>query len=94
MKTPKQKVIAKPTLVRFNTKEGEVAFEGFETTVEKEPSQNAKEIMLLRNILACVFEMEEKMVEKNWHNIELRARAIGLLEGMICYKELTEKHDN
>ena len=54
---------------------------------EKEPTQNAKEIMLLRNILACVFGMNGK----SWKDDELRARALGLLEGMIAYKELTEK---
>lgn len=56
---------------------------------EKEPTQNAKELNLLRNILACVFNFGNEKSEIR--KIEHRARALGLLEGMIAYKEWQEK---
>lgn len=49
------------------------------------PTQNDKDLKLLRMILANVFEIEPK----DWKSTELRAFAIGRLEGMISYKELT-----
>ena len=56
--------------------------------VVKQPTQNDREIALLRNILACVFEIDH--LNPGGRNTELRARALGLLEGMISYKEMTK----
>lgn len=56
------------------------------TPVEKQPTQNDREVALLRNILACVFEIDALRPK----NLEHRARALGLLEGMISYKEMTK----
>jgi len=51
---------------------------------EYEPTQNEREIKLLRMILANIFQIETK----DWKSTELRAFALGRLEAMIEYKEI------
>jgi hypothetical protein len=49
-----------------------------------EPTQNEREVKLLRMIFANVFAIETK----DWKSTELRASALGRLEAMIEYKEI------
>ena len=49
-------------------------------------TQNDRELKLLRMILANVFGIKTE----DWKSTELRAFAIGRLEGMIEYKSLTK----
>jgi hypothetical protein len=53
---------------------------------EEKLTKNDNELKLLRIILANVLNIEAK----NWDSTENRALAIGRLEGMIAYKELTK----
>jgi hypothetical protein len=56
------------------------------TGTEHQETQNDRELKLLRMILADVVQIETK----DWKSTEHRAFAIGRLEGMIEYKQLTK----
>jgi hypothetical protein len=53
--------------------------------IQDKETQNDRELKLLRMILANLVQIECK----NWASVEHRAFAIGRLEGMIGFKQLS-----